>query len=154
MAERAPEPLGLPMSPFLLLRMVGPAIAVHVAESLHAAFRDRFAASPKLRTLVESGKTAIYGPDFTIEPEVVAALSGGDRRSTADQVRQRALALAGLAGEIRFMLEGVVAAPGDTDLSMIMGRRLARSTWAGSRPTWIAPASPKRSPAPASAEAG
>jgi hypothetical protein len=73
-----------------------------------------------LRTLVESGKTAIYGPDFTIEPEVVAALSGGDRPSTADQVRQRALA--GLAEEIRFMLdEGVVAAPEDLDLCMIMG---------------------------------
>jgi 3-hydroxyacyl-CoA dehydrogenase/enoyl-CoA hydratase/carnithine racemase len=119
-AERAPEPLGLPMSPFLLLQLVGPAIALHVAETLHAAFPDRFAVSPKLRTLVKSGKTAIYGPDFTIEPEVVAALSGGDRPSAADQVRQRALA--GLAEEIGFMLdEGVVAAPEDIDLCMIMG---------------------------------
>ena len=119
-AERAPEPLGLPMSPFLLLQLVGPAIALHVAETLHAAFPERFAVSPKLRTLVESGKTAFYAPDFTIEPEVVAALSGGDRPSAADQVRQRALA--GLAEEIRFMLdEGVVAAPEDIDLCMIMG---------------------------------
>ena len=30
-AERAPEPLGLPMSPFLLLQLVGPPIALHVA---------------------------------------------------------------------------------------------------------------------------
>jgi len=50
----------------------------------------------------------------------VAALSGGDRPSTADQVRQRALA--GVAEEIRFMLdEGVVAGPEDIDLCMIMG---------------------------------
>ena len=119
-AEHAPDPLGLPMSPFLLLQLVGPAIALHVAETLHAAFPDRFAVSPKLRTLVESGKTAIYRPDFSIDPEVLAALSGGEQPSTADQVRQRALA--GLAEEIRLMLdEGVVAAPEDIDLCMIMG---------------------------------
>ena len=119
-AERAPEPLGLPMSPFLLLQLVGPAIALHVAETLHEAFPDRYAVSPKLRTLVESGKTGLYRPDFTLDPEVVAVLSGGDRPSTADQVRQRALE--GLAEEIRLMLdEQVVAAPEDIDLCMVLG---------------------------------
>jgi 3-hydroxyacyl-CoA dehydrogenase/enoyl-CoA hydratase/carnithine racemase len=119
-AERAPEPLGLPMSPFLLLQLVGPAIALHVAETLHEAFPDRYAVSPKLRTLVESGQTGLYRPDFTLDPEVVAVLSGGDRPSTEDQVRQRALE--GLAEEIRLMLdEQVVAAPEDIDLCMIMG---------------------------------
>jgi len=119
-AEHAPDPLGLPMTPFLLLQLVGPAIALHVAETLHAAFPDRFPVSPKLRALVESGQTAVYGPDFTMDPEVVAALSGGDRPSTAEQVRERALA--GLAEEIRLMLdEDVVAAPEDIDLCMIMG---------------------------------
>lgn len=119
-AERAPEPLGLPMSPFLLLQLVGPAIALHVTETLHAAFPDRFVVSPKLRELVGSGQTAIYRPDLTLDPEVVAALAGGHRPSTEDQVRQRALE--GLAEEIRLMLgEGVVAAPEDIDLCMIMG---------------------------------
>ena len=119
-AERAPEPLGLPMSPFLLLQLVGPPIALHVAETLHEAFPDRYAVSPKLRSLVESGKTGLYRPDFTLDPEVVAVLSGGDRPSTADQVRQRALE--GLAQEIRLMLdEQVVAAPDDIDLCMILG---------------------------------
>ena len=119
-AEHAPDPLGLPMTPFLLLQLVGPAIALHVAETLHAAFPDRFAVSPKLRALVESGQTSLYRPDFSLDPEVAAALSGGDQPSTADQVRQRALA--GLAEEIRLMLEaGVVAAPEDIDLCMIMG---------------------------------
>ena len=108
------------MSPFLLLQLVGPAIALHVAETLHEAFPDRFAVSPNLRTLVESGKTGLYRPDFTLDPEVVAVLSGGDRPSTADQVRQRALE--GLAQEIRLMLdEQVVAAPDDIDLCMILG---------------------------------
>ena len=62
-----------------------------MAETLHAAFPDRFAVSPKLRTLAESRQTAIYRPDVTLDPGVVAALSGGDRPSTGEQVRQRAL---------------------------------------------------------------
>ena len=119
-AERAPEPLGLPMSPFLLLQLVGPPIALHVAQTLHEAFPDRYTVSPKLRSLVESGKSGLYRPDFTLDPEVVTVLSGGDRPSTADQVRQRALE--GLAQEIRLMLdEQVVAAPDDIDLCMILG---------------------------------
>jgi 3-hydroxyacyl-CoA dehydrogenase len=108
------------MSPFLLLQLVGPAIALHVAETLNAAFPDRFGVSPKLRALVESGKTTIYGPDFTIDPEIAAALAGGDRPSGEDELRERALRA--LAEEIRIMLdEGVVAAAEDIDLCMIMG---------------------------------
>jgi 3-hydroxyacyl-CoA dehydrogenase len=119
-AEHAPDPLGLPMSPFLLLQLVGPAVALHVAETLAAAYPDRFAVSPKLRALVAAGKTSVYRPDFTVDEEVVALLSGGDRPSDAEQVRQRALEA--LAEEIRLMLdEGVVAAPEDIDLCMILG---------------------------------
>ena len=119
-AEHALDPLGLPMSPFLLLQLVGPAVALHVAETLHEAFPSRFGVSPKLRGLVEGGKTAIYRPDLTIDPEVAELLSGGDRPSTADEVRQRALA--GLAEEIRFMLdEDVVTAAQDIDLCLILG---------------------------------
>jgi 3-hydroxyacyl-CoA dehydrogenase/enoyl-CoA hydratase/carnithine racemase len=119
-AEHALDPLGLPMPPFLLLQLVGPAVALHVAETLHEAFGDRFAVSPKLRRLAAAGKTAVYGPDLAIDPEVAALLAGGDRPSTADEVRQRALA--GLAEEIRLMLaEGVVAGPQDIDLCLILG---------------------------------
>jgi len=119
-AEHAPDPLGLPVTPFLLLQLVGPAVALHVGETLHAAFPDRFAVSPKLRALVEAGKTAVYGPDFSVDESVAAILAGGDRPSTAEQVRERALEA--LAEEIRLMLdEGVVAAPEDIDLCMILG---------------------------------
>ena len=48
-ADTALRPLGLPMTPFALLQLVGPAVALHVAETLHAAFGDRFAVSPNLR---------------------------------------------------------------------------------------------------------
>ncbi len=119
-AEHAPDPLGLPVSPFVLLQLVGPAVALHVGETLHAAYPDRFAVSPKLRALVEAGKTAVYGPDFSVDESVAAILAGGDRPSTAEQVRGRALEA--LAEEIRLMLdEGVVADPEDIDLCMILG---------------------------------
>jgi 3-hydroxyacyl-CoA dehydrogenase len=124
-AEHAPDPLGLPMSPFFLLQLVGPAVALHVGETLAAAYPDRFTASPKLRALVAAGKTAVYRPDFTVDESVAALLnSGGDDPSdpplTAGEVRERALEA--LAEEIRLMLdEGVVAAPEDIDLCMILG---------------------------------
>jgi 3-hydroxyacyl-CoA dehydrogenase/enoyl-CoA hydratase/carnithine racemase len=119
-AEHAPDPMGLPVSPFLLLQLVGPAVALHVAETLHAAFPDRFGVSPKLRALVAAGHTAVYRPDFSVDESVAALLAGGDRPSTPEQVRERALEA--LAEEIRLMLdEAVVGAPEDIDLCMILG---------------------------------
>jgi 3-hydroxyacyl-CoA dehydrogenase/enoyl-CoA hydratase/carnithine racemase len=119
-AEHATDPLGLPMPPFLLLQLVGPAVALHVTQTLAAAYPDRFAVSPKLQALVEASQTAVYGPDFEVDPAVAAILSGGDRPSTPEQVRERALEA--LAEEVRLMLdEAVVAAPEDIDLCMILG---------------------------------
>jgi 3-hydroxyacyl-CoA dehydrogenase/enoyl-CoA hydratase/carnithine racemase len=119
-AEHAADPLGLPMPPFLLLQLVGPRIALHVAETLAAAFGDRFAVSPKLRALAESGKSSVYQADFSVDPEVLELLAGGSAPSDGPEVLARALE--GLAQEIRVMLdEGVVAAPEDIDLCMILG---------------------------------
>lgn len=119
-AERAAAPLGLPMPPFVLMGLVGPAIALHVNETLHAAFPDRFPLSDNLAEMVAAGKSGVYLPDFTLDPEVVEIFSGGSSPSTEEQVLDRALAA--LADEIRIMLdEGVVAAPQDIDLCMILG---------------------------------
>src|SRR3989440_6386083 len=74
-AEHAPDSLGLPMSPFFLLQLVGPAVALHVGETLAAAYPDRFAVSPKLRALVEAGETAGYRPDLTVDESVAALLA-------------------------------------------------------------------------------
>src|SRR5579859_2355991 len=119
-AEHALDPLGLPMPPFLLLQLVGPAVALHVAETLHAAVPDRFAGSGKRRELVASGKTGVYRPDFSADEEVLSLLAGGDAPSTGPQVLDRASRA--LAGEIQLMLaDGVVAGPEDIDLCMILG---------------------------------
>ncbi|MFB4308925.1 3-hydroxyacyl-CoA dehydrogenase NAD-binding domain-containing protein [Actinomadura sp. GTD37] len=119
-AERAAAPLGLPMPPFVLMGLVGPAIALHVNETLHGAFPDRFPLSGNLAKMVAAGKSGVYLPDFSLDPEVVEIFAGGTSPSTEAQVLDRALAA--LAEEIRVMLdEGVVAAAQDIDLCMILG---------------------------------
>ncbi|MEV0307147.1 3-hydroxyacyl-CoA dehydrogenase NAD-binding domain-containing protein [Nonomuraea fuscirosea] len=119
-AEHALDGLGLPMTPFALLQLVGPAVGLHVAETLHEAFPDRFGVSENMAKLVASGKPGVYRPDFTLDPEAVALFAGGSSPSTAEEVRARVLAA--LAREISVMLdEGVVAAAQDIDLCMILG---------------------------------
>jgi 3-hydroxyacyl-CoA dehydrogenase/enoyl-CoA hydratase/carnithine racemase len=114
----AMDPLGLPMRPIALLQLVGPAVAYHVGETLHAAFPDRYVDSPNLKRIVDSKLPVMV--DKEINPEVVALLQVGDSPLTADEVRQKALD--GLAEEIRIMLdEGVVAEAQDVDLCMILG---------------------------------
>jgi 3-hydroxyacyl-CoA dehydrogenase/enoyl-CoA hydratase/carnithine racemase len=119
-AEHALDELGLPITPFALLQLVGPAVGLHVAETLHEAFPDRFSVSGNLAKLVESGKPGVYLPDFSLDPEAVALFTGGSSPSTAEQLRRRVLEA--LAEEIHIMLdEGVVTAPQDIDLCMILG---------------------------------
>jgi 3-hydroxyacyl-CoA dehydrogenase/enoyl-CoA hydratase/carnithine racemase len=123
-ADAALRPLGLPMSPYVLLQLVGPAVALHVVENLHAAFGDRFPVSGNLQALVAAGRPGIYEwtPEGTpyLSEETAKLLVVGDRPSTADEVRERALTA--LAEEIGLMLaEEVVAAPMDIDLCLILG---------------------------------
>jgi 3-hydroxyacyl-CoA dehydrogenase/enoyl-CoA hydratase/carnithine racemase len=122
-ADRALAPLGLPMTPFTLLALVGPAVALHVSETLNAAYPERFAVSDNLRRIVDAGKPGLlaWGPSGpSLDPEVEPLLVTGDRASTAEQVRERALAA--LATEARLLLdEGVVAAPEDVDLCLLLG---------------------------------
>lgn len=122
-ADTALAPLGLPMTPFTLLQLVGPAVAFHVSETMKEAYPDRFYVSDNLAKVVEAGKGAIWswdGGTQHVDPEVEALFVQGDSPLTSDEVRARALEA--LAEEIRIMLdEGVVAEAQDIDLCMIMG---------------------------------
>ena len=123
-ADRALGPLGLPMSPFVLLQLVGPGVALHVAETLHDAFPDRFGVSENLRRIVAAGKPGVWswndqGKPF-LDEETKALFDQGDEVLTEDEVRERALTA--VAQEIRLILdEGVVAEPQDVDLCLLLG---------------------------------
>ena len=122
-ADTALAPLGLPMTPFTLLQLVGPAVAFHVSETMHEAYPDRFYVSDNLRKVVEAGKGAIWswdGGTQHVDPEVAALFEQGAAPLTSEEVRDRAMTA--LAEEIQLMLdEGVVAEAQDIDLCMIMG---------------------------------
>jgi 3-hydroxyacyl-CoA dehydrogenase/enoyl-CoA hydratase/carnithine racemase len=122
-AERAVEPLGLPMSPLVLLELVGPAIGLHVSETLHGAFPERFTVSENLRAVVKAGKRGFYtygSGKPELDPEILALMKQGGTALTEDQVRARVLDA--VAQEIGLMLdEGVVAEAQDVDLCLITG---------------------------------
>ncbi|WP_372727488.1 3-hydroxyacyl-CoA dehydrogenase NAD-binding domain-containing protein [Nocardioides sp.] len=112
----------VPMPPFMLMSLVGPAIALHNNESLHRAFPDRFYVSPALGRVVAAGKSSYYGPDGGIDPEVAELQEKPENPVVLDAAEVRERTLAGLAEEARLMLdEGVVGAPEDLDLAMITG---------------------------------
>jgi len=119
-AETALDPLGLPMTPFELLSLVGPPVALHVAERMHEAFPDRFGVGAGLRAMVEAGKGSVFSEPGVLDPDLAGSLSQGDSPLTADQLRGNAERA--LAEEIGLMLdEGVVQAVQDIDLAMLLG---------------------------------
>jgi 3-hydroxyacyl-CoA dehydrogenase/enoyl-CoA hydratase/carnithine racemase len=123
-ADAALRPLGLPMPPYVLLQLVGPAVALHVTENLNEAFGDRFPVSRNLQALVAARRPGIYDwtPDGEpyVSDETAKLLVVGNQPSTAEEVRERALNA--LAEEIGLMVvEEVVAAPMDVDLCLILG---------------------------------
>jgi 3-hydroxyacyl-CoA dehydrogenase len=117
-ADTALDSLGLPLRPLALLQLVGPAVAYHVGHTLHQAFPDRFAVSPNMRRIAESGQPVLV--DGALNPELVALLEVGTAPLTGDEVRERAVAA--LAQEARLILsEEVVAQAQDIDLCLILG---------------------------------
>ena len=122
-ADNAMRPLGFPMSPFELLGLVGPGVALHVAETLHHNLGPRYRISPTMQRLVKEGVKTFYiktDNGFAPNPAALALVEKGNTPSTSEQVRARALKA--LAEEARMMLdEGVVATPAEIDLCMLLG---------------------------------
>ena len=123
-ADNAMRSIGFPMSPFQLLDLVGPGVALHVSETLHENLGDRYRISPTMAAMVKEGVRNFYikNDDGTVgaNPAALALIHKGDSPSTAEQVRNRALTA--LAVEARMMLdEGVVTTAAEIDLCMLMG---------------------------------
>ena len=123
-ADNAMRSIGFPMSPFELLGLVGPGVALHVSETLNANLGPRYRISPTMQAMVKEGVKTFYikGEDgkFTANPAALALVHKGTTPSSAEDVRLRALKA--LAEEARMMLdEGVVSTPAEIDLCMLMG---------------------------------
>jgi len=123
-ADAAVHALGLPMEPFVLVQMVGPAVAQHVAQTLNGHYPDRFHVSEKMAELVRQGIPGVWLWDDkgnkTLDPRVAAIFGDQPSTMTPDQILDRALIA--LEEEARLMLdEGVVTEAQDLDLCMILG---------------------------------
>jgi 3-hydroxyacyl-CoA dehydrogenase/enoyl-CoA hydratase/carnithine racemase len=123
-ADNAMRSIGFPMSPFELLGLVGPGVALHVAETLHENLGPRYRISPTMQAMVKEGVKSFYIKDgdgnWGANPAALALIHKGATPSTAEQVRERALKA--LAEEARMMLdEGVVSTAAEIDLCMLMG---------------------------------
>jgi len=123
-ADAAMAPLGFPMSSLELLGLVGPGVALHVAETLNKNLGPRYKISPTMQRFVKEGVRTFYVKNEqglnVVNPAALALLEKGSKASTADQVRRRALEA--LATEAKMMLdEGVVSTPQEIDICMLLG---------------------------------
>jgi 3-hydroxyacyl-CoA dehydrogenase/enoyl-CoA hydratase/carnithine racemase len=97
--------LGVPMAPSVLLQMVGPRVANHVLETLHASYPDRFPLFETLRNFAE-GREEIVVREH--RPRTVKDIHAAVLEAIADEVRH-------------LLDEGVVASAKDVDTCLILG---------------------------------
>jgi len=123
-ADLALEPIGLPMTPLRLLDFVGPAVQLHVSETMHAAFPGRFALPRWLGSVVAEGRPRVLDSEGAVTAEAAALLP--PRAGGADGLLERVLDA--LADESRRLIdEGVVAAAEDIDFSLLLGANWPRA---------------------------
>ena len=123
-ADAAMAPLGFPMSSLELLGLVGPGVALHVSQTLNKNLGARYKVSPTMQRFVKEGVKTFYVKNEqginTVNPAALALLEKGEKASTAEQVRRRALEA--IATEAKMMLdEGVISTPQEIDICMLLG---------------------------------
>ncbi len=123
--DKAYAPLGLPMTPFQLIDLVGWKVAAHVQDTMAGAFPDRFFASENFHELanldqvVEKDKNGRVTGWTKPAQKLVDQVAGKTPASEAEILRR---VEDGLATEIKIMLdEGVVPEVQDIDLALIFG---------------------------------
>lgn len=123
--ENAFRPLGLPMTPFQLIDLVGWKVAAHVQDTMAHAFPDRFYANENFHRLAELPEVVEKDKAGRVTGWSKAAagvLKGavGSTPASEDEILRRVQD--GLAQEIKLMLdEGVVPEVEDIDLCLILG---------------------------------
>ncbi len=124
--DAALDPLCLPMTPLQLLDFVGTAVQLHVSETMHAAFPDRFSLPTWLAQVVAEGQRSVLTEDGQLTEAAAALLPP---RAAGQQPAAKLLdrALLALAEEIRLMLDsGVVATPEEVDRALLLGANWPR----------------------------
>jgi len=123
---------GLPMTALTLLGYIGPAVQLHILETMNTA-AERFRVSPSLVRIVERGITGYLGDDGRLRPEVMAIIA--DVAATATRALPtgpadiRTFLLSGLADEAwRMLAEGAVDSADDIDACMILGANYPQHT--------------------------
>jgi 3-hydroxyacyl-CoA dehydrogenase/enoyl-CoA hydratase/carnithine racemase len=97
--------LGMPMAPSVLLQMVGPRVANHVLETMHAAFPERFPLSATLANYA-AGRDEIAVVEHA--PLAVEAITDAVLEALADEIG-------------RLLEDGVVAEAADVDTCLLLG---------------------------------
>jgi 3-hydroxyacyl-CoA dehydrogenase/enoyl-CoA hydratase/3-hydroxybutyryl-CoA epimerase len=125
---------GMPMGPMRLLDEVGVDVALHVANTLTAAFADRMHLPPLLRQMIDAGllgrKT---GRGFYVHHRDTAEVNDGvnlfqtgeSARGLAPEELRQQMVLLMINEAARCLEEAVVRAPEDVDFGMIMGTGFA-----------------------------
>jgi len=123
--EKAFGPLGLPMTPFQLIDLVGWKVAAHVQDTMAHAFPDRFYASENFHQLAELAQVVEKDKSGRVTGWTKAAsavLKGAVGSSPSSEAEILRRVQDGLAEEIKTMLdEGVVPEVEDIDLCLILG---------------------------------
>ena len=121
--EKAFAPIGLPMTPFQLIDLVGWKVAAHVQDTMAHAFPERFFASENFHELAELAEVVEKDKSGRVTGWTKAAqkvLKTGSTPVGEAEILRRVQD--GLAQEIKLMLdEGVVPEVEDIDLCLILG---------------------------------
>jgi 3-hydroxyacyl-CoA dehydrogenase/enoyl-CoA hydratase/carnithine racemase len=123
--EKAFAPIGLPMTPFQLIDLVGWKVAAHVQDTMVHAFPERFYASENFHQLAELDGVVEkdkHGKVTGWTKAAEKALKGAVGSSPSSEAEILRRVQDGLAQEIRIMLdEGVVPEVEDIDLCLLLG---------------------------------
>lgn len=123
--EKAFAPLGLPMSPFQLIDLVGWKVAAHVQDTMATAFPDRFYANANFHQLAELSGVVEKDKNGKVtgwSKAASAVLKGAVGSSASSEAEILRRVQDGLAQEIKIMLDDhVVPEVEDIDLCLILG---------------------------------